>query len=169
MRRSTIEIPGDRTARPSTKRFLCAPGFWRICITLARRLGRPDFCRCRGVGITGQSGKFLYFLLPLAVFLAVLSMLGPTAICSTVFFTSSAAGFVASPSPFRLDGSQSTTLAAEGLSRMNGRKRTIARLPKAPTVKGSRLRYLPTASCRTRIVVGHAGGPSRGVKSRCRS
>jgi hypothetical protein len=103
-------------------------------------------------------------------------MLGSTAICRAVLFASSNAGRLASPSPFSLNRCQSAVLAAECLSRMAGRKRTITRLPKALTLVASSLRYLPRASWQTRMEVGQAGASSafpraspRALRSRARA
>ncbi len=87
------------------------------------------------------------------------AMLGSTAICSAVSLVGSFAGFVASPSPLKLDRRQPAGFAAEDLSRMTGRKRTIARLPQAPAVT-RKWASLTCEACwlRIRIGSGQAGG-----------
>ena len=139
MRRSWIDFPRDEAAWTNAGRFLCASKFWRICITLARRFETINFGRRDRVGNRLGSSKFL---LPLAVVLAILCMLGSSEICSTVFFLGSGTGFFAPPSPFRVDGGLPAILAAKDLSRMAGRKRTIARLPQALAPRRKSLRYL---------------------------
>ncbi len=154
MRRSWIDFPRDEAAWTNAGRFLCASRFWQICITLAQRIETTNFRRRDRVGNRLGNSKFL---LPLAVVLAILCMLGSTAICSTVFFSGSGTGFFAPPSPFRVDGGLPAILAAKDLSRMAGRKRTIARLPKAPALKRWRLRNLRRISCWIRIADGQSG------------
>lgn len=139
MRRSWIDFPRDEAAWTNAGRFLCASRFWRICITLARRIETINFGRRNRVGNRLGSSKFL---LPLAVVLAILCMLGSTAICSTVFFSSSSTRFIAPSSQLQVDCGQPANLAAEDLGGMARRKTTIARLPQAPALERWRLRNL---------------------------
>lgn len=53
---------------------------------------------------------------------AILSMLGSTAICSTVFFAGPVPGILAFSSPLKLDGNHPAVLAAKDLSGMARRK-----------------------------------------------
>ena len=117
-----------------------------LCVAILADLYHPraanqnnQFPSAGRVGNHLDSSKFL---LPLAVVLAVLCMLGSTASCSTVFFSGSGTGFLAPPSPLKVDGGQSAILAAEDLSRMARHKRTIARLPQALAPGRKLLRYL---------------------------
>ena len=158
MRRSWIDFPRDEAAWTNAGRFLCASRFWQICITLARRLETANFRRRDRVG-KGLGSR--QFLLPLAVVLAVLCMLGSTAICSTVFFAGAGTGFFAPSIPLKVDGGQPTILVAEDLSRMARRKRTIARLPQALAPGRKSLRYLRSGLAMIRIGVGQSGGLSR--------
>jgi hypothetical protein len=158
VRRSGVDFPAVKAARSSAKKFFAKNEFWRICITLARRLRCRIFDR-RWSRIFDRRWRRIFdrrwsrifdrrwrrifdrrwrradrpsggqFLLPLAVGLAVFAMLGPTAICSAVFSVGFSSGFLPGSSPLKFDCRLSTRLTAEDFGGMIGRKKPIARLP----------------------------------------
>ena len=129
MRRSRVALPSRQAAKAVTERFFAKARFCRICITLAlchdwyRNDCGSRWC-CKRLG-----SRLLLF--PLAVVLAILSMLGPTVICSTVLLVGFAARLLATPSALQIDSTHPALVATEHLSRVAGRKKTIARLQQA--------------------------------------
>ena len=81
-------------------------------------------------------------LFPLAIVLAILSMLGPTVICSTVFLVGFAARLLATPRALEIDSNESAFVATEDLGRMAGRKKAIARLQQAVALSRRTLQLL---------------------------
>lgn len=114
-----IDFPRDEAAWPSARRFLWATRLWWICIAL------------RGQDQNGSAfGKPKLFVFDSDASSAKLfGTLLAAVICSTVFSIGIPRGFFAALESIELGGIQPALFAAEYLSGMNGRKRTIARLP----------------------------------------
>ena len=138
--------------------------FLRICIALGAiqalgRQGRNGRALCEPKSFLFESG---------AASTLLIGTFQAAAICSTVSLVGFSRGFPTSLEPFELHGSQPALLTTEDLSRMAGRKETIALLPKTVTPRRKLLRYLRSGLEMIRIGNGQSGVLVPRVKSRCR-